>query len=176
MAKRVCTTILMLVCTHVFAAEPSFGPIIDGYGPTYPINDRDVPLDAGFVYRTVFDAAEYPDEKSLNTSLVSIARYLNMHGRNGVSVSNMNIALVAHGPALRALLNDSAYRARFGIDNPNTDLLNKLASAGVSLYVCGQSMAFGKVAKDDLSDKAKVALSAMTMLTVLQSNGYALLR
>ena len=176
MTIRACTVVLLLVCAHVFAAEPSFGPIIEGYGPTYPINDRDVLLQSGFVYQAVFDAVEYPDEKSLSTSLVSVARYLNMHGRNGVPVNNMNIAVVAHGPALKSLLSDSAYRTRFGIENPNTELLDKLASAGVRFYVCGQSMAFGGVVKEELSDKAKVALSAMTMLTVLQSDGYALLR
>jgi intracellular sulfur oxidation DsrE/DsrF family protein len=165
-----------MILSEVHAAEPSFGPIIDGYGPTHPIDDRNVPLQAGFVYRAVFDALEYEDEKSLNTSLGSIARYLNMHGQNGVPVENMKIAVVAHGPALRALLTDTAYRTRFGIENPNTALLDKLASAGVHFYVCGQSMAFGNVAKEELSDIAKVALSAMTMLTVLQSDGYALLR
>ncbi len=111
MTIRACTVVLLLVCVHVFAAEPSSGPIIEGYGPV-----------------------------------------------------------------LKSLLSDSAYRTRFGIENPNTELLDKLASAGVRFYVCGQSMAFGGVVKEELSDKAKVALSAMTMLTVLQSDGYALLR
>lgn len=66
MTIRVCTVVLLLVCAQVFAAEPSFGPIIEGYGP-----------------------------------------------------------------ALKSLLSDSAYRTRFGIENPNTELLDKLASAGV---------------------------------------------
>jgi len=26
------------------ADEPSYGPVIEDYGPTYPVNDRDVPL------------------------------------------------------------------------------------------------------------------------------------
>jgi len=50
-----------------------------------------------------------------------------------------------------------------------------LHRAGVEFYVCGQSMAFGSVEKSELASPAKVALSAMTMLSVLQSNGYALL-
>jgi len=36
-------------------------------------------------------------------------------------------------------------------------------------------MAFGGVDKDELASPAKVGLSTMTMLTVLQSEGYALL-
>jgi len=36
-------------------------------------------------------------------------------------------------------------------------------------------MSFGGVDKDELGDGVQVALSAMTMLTVLQSEDYALL-
>ncbi len=54
------------------ADEPSFGPIIEGYGPTYPINDRDVALPEGFTYKVVFDLAKYPGTASdLNPYLVS---------------------------------------------------------------------------------------------------------
>lgn len=175
MAIRFSVILVSLICVQVLAGEPSFGPVIEGYGPTYPIDDRDVALDDGFVYKAVFDAADNPDEKSLNTGLVSVARYLNMHARNGVAVKNMNIAVVAHGPALKTVLSDDAYRTRYGIDNPNSELLEKLDDAGVSFFVCGQSMAFGGFDKEELVATAKVALSAMTMLTVLQSDGYALL-
>ena len=50
--------------TLCLADEPSFGPVIQGYGPTYPIADRDVPLPEGFVYTAVFDLASYPGEAS----------------------------------------------------------------------------------------------------------------
>jgi intracellular sulfur oxidation DsrE/DsrF family protein len=170
------TVAVLLISLHAGASEPSLGPAVEGYGPTYPVNDRDVALPDEFVYKAVFDAAVDRDEKLLNTGLVSVARYLNMHARNGVPVENMNIAVVVHGPALKTLLTDSAYEARFGVANPNIELLEKLRSAGVDFYVCGQSMAFGGVDKDELVDAAKVALSAMTMLTVLQSDGFALLR
>lgn len=159
-----------------YADEPSLGPVIEGYGPTYPISDRDVALSDGFVYKAVFDAADNADETALNTGLVSVARYLNMHGRNGVALEEMKIAVVAHGPALKMLLTNDAYRVRYGIDNPNSELLGKLTSAGVELYVCGQSMAFGGFSKSELASDIDVGLSAMTMLTVLQSDGYALLK
>jgi len=176
MSGRILLVLVLFFCAEGMAAEPSFGPVIEGYGPTYPINDRDVPLMDGDVYKAVFDAAQNPDEKSLNTGLESVARYLNMHARNGVAVENMSIAVVAHGPALKTLLADAAYRNRYGIDNPNAELLEKLAAAGVSFYVCGQSMTFGGFDNDELIEAAQIALSAMTMLTVLQSDGYALLR
>lgn len=161
---------------QVHADEPSLGPVIKGYGPTYPIDDRDVALQEGAVYRVVFDAASYSDDlSSLNTRLVSVARFLNMHGRNGTPVENMDLAVVLHGTALKTVLNNDAYLARYEVDNPNLELLTRLHNAGVKFYVCGQSMAFGGVEKSELANPAKVALSAMTMLTVLQSEGYALL-
>lgn len=167
---------VLLWSIQAAADEPSLGPVIEGYGPTYPINDRDVALREDFVYKAVFDAAANPDATKLNTGLVSVARYLNMHARNGVAPDHMDIAVVVHGPALKTLLTDDAYRARYGIDNPNSELLQRLDAAGVSFYVCGQSMAFGGFEKAELVGPAKVALSAMTMLTELQADGYALLR
>lgn len=158
------------------AEEPSLGPAIEGYGPTYAVDDRDVPLQEGGIYRAVFDAAANPDDPAaLNTRLVSVARFLNMHVRNGTPLENMELAVVVHGAALKSVLNDAAYRARFGTDNPNLELVARLHDAGVDFYVCGQSMAFGGIAKDELSSPARVALSAMTMLTLLQNDGYALL-
>ena len=176
MFGRYLLVFVLLLGNQAMAGEPSFGPIIEGYGPTYPINDRDVPLKDGFVYKAVFDAAQNRDQASLNDGLVSVARYLNMHARNGVAIENMDIAVVAHGPALKTLLTDAAYQARYGLDNPNTELLQKLAAAGVTFNVCGQSMAFGGFGNNELVEPVQIALSAMTMLTVLQSDGYALLR
>jgi len=168
---------VFLFCfVHSLAAEPSYGPAIEDYGPTYPIQDRDVALPDDFTYKAVFDAAANPDETTLNTGLVSVARYLNMHARNGVPLENMNVAVVAHGPALKTLLTSEAYLSRYGIQNPNSELIEKLDAAGVSFFVCGQSMAFGGFEKKELTRSAKVALSAMTMLTVLQADDYALLR
>ncbi len=177
MGTRFLLAFLVLVsCTVSLADEPSFGPIIEGYGPTYPIGDRDVALPENFTYRAVFDLASYPGEtSSLNPYLVSVARYLNMHARNGVPAANMDLAVVVHGAAVKNLLNDKAYETRYEVTNPNLELLVKLHGAGVKIYVCGQSMAFGGIDRSELAEPAQVALSAMTMLTVLQSEGYALL-
>lgn len=173
---RVMCFCVFLLPLAVTAEEPSFGPIIEGYGPTYPIDDRDVALPAGQHYKAVFDLVDYqagPDR--LNRSLERVARYMNMHGRHGVAADAMTLAIVVHGSAIENLMNDTAYRSRHGIDNPNLPLLDRLSDAGVQVFVCGQSLAFRGVSKAELVGSAHVALSAMTMLTVLQSQGYALL-
>ena len=164
------TTILaiaVMLLVPALADEPSLGPVIAAYGPAYPIDDRDVPLREGSTYKAVFDIAQDPVPASVNRNLVSVARYLNMHARNGVPVEKMNLAIVVHGPAVKNLLDTDG--------NPNLELIALLQDAGVKIYVCGQSMAFGGFAKSELADGVQLALSAMTMLTTLQSDGYALL-
>jgi intracellular sulfur oxidation DsrE/DsrF family protein len=157
------------------ADGPSTGPVIDDYGPTYAIEWRDVELPEDHHYKLVFDLAADPEAGQVNRHLVSVARYLNMHARNGVRVEQMSLAVVVHGRALRNLLRNDVHQEREGIGNPNLDLIRSLQEAGVRFYVCGQSMAFTGVAKVDLADGIEVALSAMTMLTLLQADGFALL-
>jgi len=177
MPVRITSLLIFFVFSApLYADEPLLGPAIEGYGPTYPVNDRDVALEAGAVYRAVFDVATYSnDMTALNRRLVSVARFLNMHVRNGDRVENMDLAVVVHGAAWKSILNNDTYQARFEIDNPNLELVMKLHAAGVKFYICGQTMAFVGIQKKELASPVKVALSAMTMLTVLQSEGYALL-
>jgi intracellular sulfur oxidation DsrE/DsrF family protein len=167
----------MLVLSTPLAAEaPQTGPVIEAYGPTVMVGDLDVPLADGFEYRVAFDLAEYSGEKTaLNHGLASVARFLNMHARNGVPVGKMAIAVVIHGTALENALSHEAYALRHDVQNPNLDLLMQLHTAGVAFYACGQSLVFGGIPKSDLASPVKVALSAMTMMAVLQSDGYALI-
>lgn len=168
---------LLLLSTQLFGQEPSMGPVFKDYGPTFPVDNRDVLLQEDFVYRMVFDVAAYSgDGTKLNRRLTDIARLLNMQARNGVPLENMDIAVVIHGKALQSVLSNEAYQTRHNTDNPSLDLLMKLHQAGVRFYACGQSMAFGGIDKSDLASPVEVALSAMTMLTVLQIEGHALLR
>ena len=170
--------IFILSCwsVNLFADEPSLGPTIGGYGPSFPIEDRDIALPVDYQYKVIFDAADYVDDMSaLSTTLVSVARFLNMHARNGVPREKMHLAVVVHGAALKNVLTHAAYQTRYDINNPNLGLLMELHRAGVEFYVCGQSMAFASLKKSELASPARVALSAMTMLTVLQTDGYALL-
>ena len=162
--------------TNVFAEEPSTGPYIDAGGPAFAVKDRDVPLRDGMKYRVVFEATGYPGEpEAINRELTVAARFMNMHGKNGVPLEDLDVAIVIHGRALFAAMNNEAYRAEHGIDNPNLALLQDLADAGVQIYVCGQSLGFRGLDKSVLASPAKVGLSALTMLVTLQSEGYAFL-
>ena len=163
--------LFILIFATVFgtavAAEPSPGPVIKDYGPTYDVGAIDVPLPPGYRYKVVFDVAADASPGAVNRNLVSVARYLNMHARNGVPADRMDLAVVVHGRALQNVLRHD--------DNPNAELVAALQAAGVRFYVCGQSLVHAGLDKADLMDDVDLALSAMTMLTLLQGDGYALI-
>ena len=174
---RYLSAVFSLLVSFQVAAEPAgVGPVFEEYGPTFAIEGLDVPVDKGMDYKAVFDASAYPgDVTAINVELESVARFINMHARHGVPLENMHLAVVLHGEALKSALAHDAYRERYDVENPNLALLMQLAEAGVRLYVCGQSLGFRDFEASELVSQVDVALSAMTMLTVLQAEGYALL-
>lgn len=152
------------------------GPILKGYGPTSAIQEADVKLPEGFVYKAMFNVSESNEKlDQYNRHIESVARFLNMHARNGVKLENMKLAVVLHGAATKDILNDEAYAKRHGLGNPNTNLINQLSDKGVEFYICGQSIAFYGINKSELSSNVKLALSSMTMAVLLQEDGYQLI-
>lgn len=176
MSARILSLVsLAFVAFAGLAAEPTTGPFIDGYGAAFAVEDRDVPLVEGHVYRVVYEITDYDGSPTgVNRELDTVARFLNMHGKNGVALENIQLAVVIHGAALVNVLNDASYLTRFEIANPNLDLLHKLMAAGVRFYACGQSMGLRGFAKSELEGGVRMALSAMTMVHQLQADGYTL--
>lgn len=168
---------LLIPFVSILAQEPLSGPTIEGYGPNFPLQQGDVGLHKDDTFRVVFDVARYPggDTASLNEELNTVARFVNMHTRSGIPLTNLDIAVVLHGEALKSALLESAYVRRFDTANPNIELLFKLHDAGVRFFACGQSLGFRKIGREELASPVKVGLSAMTLLATMQSDGYVLL-
>lgn len=174
--RVICFIIASGLSLQVAAETPSTGPYVHAGGPAFEVPDRDVPLREGQKYRVVYELTGYPGEKTdVNRPLTVVGRFMNMHGKNGVPLEDLDVAVVVHGQTLFSLLNDKAYKEMFGVNNPSLPLLNDLAEAGVQIYVCGQSLGFRGLDKSVLADNVKVGLSAMTMLVTLQSDGYTFL-
>ena len=166
----------VIVSFAVQAESPSTGPYVHAGGPAFEVPDKDVALREGRRYRVVYELTGYPGEKiDVNRPLTVVGRFMNMHGKNGVPLEDLDVAVVVHGQTLWSLLNDEAYEKEFGVRNPSTALVNDLANAGVQLYVCGQSLGFRGLNKSVLNENVKVGLSAMTMLVTLQADGYTFL-
>lgn len=157
------------------AQEPTTGPVIDGYGASLVIDNADEPLLEDHDYRVVFEITGYDaDLGTVNRNLDRVARFINLHAKNGVSPDNIHAAVVIHGAALVNSLNDDAYRSRFQLANPNLELARRLADAGVRFFVCGQSMGMRGFDKSELAEPFKLATSALTMVHQLQFEGFTL--
>lgn len=156
--------------------DSSTGPLIRDFGKVYDVpNTASLPREDK-VYRVLFDVSHSPgDMEQVNASIETLARFLNMHVRAGIPSKKLKLALVLHGDAAKDSLNHEAYKARFGVENPNLDLLAALADNGVRAYLCGQTATHRAIGSNDLTRPVEMALSAMTALVVLQEEGYQLI-
>lgn len=153
------------------------GPIIKGFGEVFPVVNPDHQLDTQKVYKVVFDVMKSPEDSTvLNSSINTIARFLNMHAMAGLPKENMQVACVFHNSATKDALSNDAYQKKHGVPNPNSQLIEALQKAGVETYICGQSINARGVDRSELADSIRVALSAMTILIDYQSNGYQLIK
>lgn len=151
------------------------GPVIETAGPVFAVPDPDFETPLDMPYRIAFEVVNAPSAPDrVNEQLVTVARFLNMHARAGVPAERVRVAIVVHGPAGRALLDDGAYRGFEGVGNPNIPLIRELAESGVPIILCGQTAAARGLPRDRLLPQVDVALSAMTALLVLQEDGYHL--
>lgn len=152
------------LAAHADSSSFSTGPAITDYGPVADI-EVTFPIPKDAVLRHSFDVAEQAEDGKLNRTLVSAARFVNMHARAGVDASRIEVAVVVHGKAVHDVSSE---------DSSSAELVASLTDHGVSIIVCGQSAAYYGIATDDLLPGAEMALSAMTAHALLQQQGYTL--
>lgn len=140
------------------------GPVIEDYGPVADV-DITVPVPKDILLRHSFDVAKRADSGELNRTLVSAARFINMHARAGVDADRINVAVVVHGTAVHDVSRETS---------GSTGLIAALIDHGARIFVCGQSAAYYDVTPDDLLPGVEMALSAMTLHALLQQQGYSL--
>lgn len=166
MRSMLLPVILALLPAVTTADMSSFttGPVFEEYGPVADV-DVTLPFPRDAMLKHSFDVSARADEGQLNRSLVSAARFINMHARAGIDPERIEVAIVVHG---KATLDVSERGAG------NAGLVAALIDHGVKIYVCGQSAAYYDVATDDLLPGVEMALSAMTMHALLQQQGFTL--
>ena len=170
------------MCLFAFAKANSqqpnvvVGTIIPEFGRTFEVPNPDFKTNTDMVFKAVFDVASAPDDPSKrNPSIETIARFLNMHANAGVPEKNLLVRMAIHGQASYGLLNNEAYKAKFGVDNPNIKLLEAIEKAGVEILLCGQTAGARNITKERRLPLTKVALSAMTILIQSQNEGYRMI-
>lgn len=159
------------------AQEKAKGPVIDRYGEVWDIPGATFKTDTSGTFRAVFDVMNSPEDPGqLNPWMETAARFLNMHARAGVPVGQLKVALVVHNKASTDLLDSANYRERFGVPNPNEQLLKELMAAGAQVVFCGQSSRARNVPIEDTVEGVQLSLSAITALIQLQELGYHLIK
>jgi intracellular sulfur oxidation DsrE/DsrF family protein len=146
---------------------------IKGYGPFVPVQE-DWPVSRDTQFRVVFDLAKAAAPGEINKTILSAARFINMHVDAGFAPDKINVVVVVHGSGGDDVGNDEYYEDKTMHKNANAPLVKALADKGVQFIVCGQSAAFYGMAKTDFLPEVKMALSAMTAHAVLQQSGYTL--
>ncbi len=153
------------------------GPVILGYGDTWVIDSSELQLDPNLKYHLIFDLYKKPEDASkVNASINTLARFINMHVNAGVNMDKIKLIAVVHGTAGNDMMQDEFHFKKYGVNNPNAELIAKLNSAGVEFYLCGQTMHSRGLDRNLLLPEVKVALSAMTAIYTYTSKGYTLIK
>lgn len=169
--------LLILFSLPCISQEKKAGPIIEKYGEVWTIENPDFATDTSQEFKVVFDVMDSPSSHDeINKKLETAARFLNMHAQSGVPKSQLKVALIVHNQASKDITHDEAYRKRFGMSNPNLELVKALLDADVEIIYCGQSSLTRDFPKQDLVPGVKIALSAMTASIQLQNEGYRLIK
>lgn len=166
---------LFVLGQTMFAQEPKKiqGAVISDYGATYEIQHLDLATEIDSELKVIFDIDKSSDDKSeVNRYIEVAARFLNMHVNAGMKPEQLKAAMTIHAGAVQDVLSNEAYKAKYGVDNPNFKLINALREAGVDVIVCGQSAAKNKMSREEINPNVKIALSATTALIQYQNKGY----
>lgn len=181
--KRLLFTTLLLtgLCTCVSAqkkaAPEKINPVVPDFGGVYAIPEATVIPDSTIEYKIVVDV-KTGGQKPTNFSagLYNVARLLNLHEAGGGFNDQMDVVLAIHGGATYSILDNAAYKAKFGVDNPNIDLIRQLKVAGVQLTVCGQSLIARKIDPKTVLGEVDIATSMLTTVATCQMKGFAVLQ
>ncbi len=136
-------------------------------------NAREHP-DPHLDYKIVFDMRTTSDAADrVNDGIKAVAGLMNTFSRYGVPPDHMHLVAVFHGETILLVANDATYRIRARAPtNPNADLLQKLAHAGVGIVVCGQSALAQHYDVGSLLPFIQMNLSATVTFINLQTRGY----
>lgn len=171
---------LTLLASGTSAADepPGFWttPAIEGVGKIHSLPKAAYQPDPAKSYRIVFAMmAASKEPGQLNPAIERVARTVNLYASAGVPVSHLKLVAVAYGPATSVALNDTQYKAAYGVANPNLPVIAKLRKAGVDVAVCGQAVAEHNYQYEWVDPSVTVALSAIVTITTLEHGGYSLM-
>ena len=167
---------LLAVSVSAFS-QSRINPVIKSYGGIFDIPYAEEKPDPTLHYKIIIEIATASDKPdSTNWALYNVARLINLHVMGGVPKEKLHVVLAIHGGAAFSVMNNEAYKAKFGVDNPTLKLFKELDQAGVKMFVCGQSILARNIDRFKMVPEVKVASSMLTTMTTYQLKGYAALK
>jgi intracellular sulfur oxidation DsrE/DsrF family protein len=167
--------ILFLFCDLSSSAQVKNAPVpeADGYSI---IPGARMPPDNKRIYRAIYDATKAAKETSqLLPALNMAGSQLTALATCGIPLTNAKFVIVFHGAALNGILDDAHNKEKFGMPNPNLNVLSGLKKAGVKLFVCGQNLLAENIDPKIISPDVLVASDALIVLMSYQNDGYTLM-
>jgi intracellular sulfur oxidation DsrE/DsrF family protein len=152
-------------------AQEKVHPAITSGGGIYDlegVKDPDPDID----YQLFVDLKTESQPGAINAGLNNVARMINLHRAGGIAVDRLKVAVAIHGPATYLVMDDAAYEKKYGVENPNSVLIQEMSQKGVAFYVCGQSLIGRGVARVDVNEAVTVGLSMLTIASEFLMKDY----
>ena len=170
-------TLFVLCFPLIGFAQSKVSPVVKNFGGIFEIPYAEEKPDPTLDYKIIVEVVSNTEKyDSINWPLFNVARLINLHVMGGVPKEKIQVVVIIHGAAAMTVMNNEAYKVRYGVDNPNLKLYQELQQAGIKMFVCGQSLIARKIDRFKMVPEVKIATSALTTLTTYQLKGYAMLR
>jgi intracellular sulfur oxidation DsrE/DsrF family protein len=185
--KKAFLIILAVILTSNLFSQDSLPPHLKGkvsypaialhpYMGVFDIKETALKYDPKLEYKVVIDVYDkIKDSTGIYVPFRESARTYNLNIANGVPQGKLKMAVVIHGFGLDAILNDSQYKEKYGVNNPNVEIIRALKDLGVHFYVCGQNLGMFNIPPEHINADIEVSISAKTAFITLDQMGYSYL-
>lgn len=151
-------------------------PVIPGADGFVIIAGAKLQPDKHHIYKAIYDATKAArDSSEMLPALNMAGSELNALAVCNIPLSHAKFVVVFHGAAIDGILDNAHYKSKYGMDNPNLEVLGALKKAGVQLFVCGQNLLAEHIDFKTISPDVMIASDALIVLMTYQNSGYALM-
>jgi len=173
---RIALILGIIVCLgSELNAQNQLYPVIKDYGAVEVVNFKVELPNPNQEYKLINELYFRQENKEeLYGRLDYAARIMNAHVAGGVPQEKVKLAVVIFSGATPTILSNEAYKARFGVDNPNIELLDRMMQAGIEVIVCGQSMVKQEISPEQVHKGVIQAFSRITATSTLLNEGYSI--
>ncbi|WP_411826883.1 DsrE family protein [Luteolibacter sp. AS25] len=138
-----------------------------------------IPIQVKKDLKIVYQVSDDKLKGESGRALVYAKKLLDTYNANDVPDEEIDLHLVFHGDAIKALVNDSTrkrLKAEGAAGNPNKSLIKELNKRGVSIELCESTMEQKEVKSTDLVDGVATVRGAFPRIINLQHLGYAYIK